>query len=56
MKYFLGSSDTEVRRDMFYDGNVKWEKCAVVARMAPSFIRFGSFEIFLDASDENSVY
>lgn len=39
-------SDTTVVRDMFYDGHPKYEKCAVVLRMAPSFIRFGSFEIF----------
>lgn len=30
---------------MFYDGNPEWEKGAVVCRVAPSFIRFGSFEI-----------
>ena len=39
-------SDSTVIRDMFYDGNPKLEKCAVVLRIAPSFIRFGSFEIF----------
>jgi uncharacterized protein YdiU (UPF0061 family) len=34
-----------VLRDMFYDGNVKMEPGAVVCRVAPSFIRFGSFQI-----------
>ena len=35
-----------VIRDMFYDGNPKAEPGAIVCRVAPSFIRFGSFEIF----------
>jgi serine/tyrosine/threonine adenylyltransferase len=35
-----------VERDMFYDGHPKLEPGAVVCRVAPSFIRFGSFEIF----------
>ena len=34
-----------VVRDMFYDGNVKAELGAVVCRVAPSFTRFGSFQI-----------
>ena len=40
-------SDSKVIRDIFYDGNPKMERCAVVMRIAQSFIRFGSFEIFL---------
>jgi serine/tyrosine/threonine adenylyltransferase len=35
-----------VRRDMFYDGNPQLEHGAVVCRVAPSFTRFGNFEIF----------
>ena len=34
------SSDTQVERDMFYDGNGKLEKCAVITRIAPTFIRY----------------
>lgn len=34
-----------VLRDMLYDGNANFEKGAVVCRIAPSFIRFGNFEI-----------
>ena len=30
---------------MFYDGNLKMERGAVVLRLAPSWFRFGSFEI-----------
>lgn len=36
----------EVMRDMFYDGNPELEPGAVVCRVAPSFLRFGSFQIF----------
>jgi uncharacterized protein YdiU (UPF0061 family) len=35
----------QVERDMFYDGHPKLEPGAVVCRVAPSFIRFGNFEI-----------
>ncbi len=35
----------EVERDMFYDGNPKKELGAVVCRTAPSFIRFGHFQL-----------
>ncbi|CAI5785317.1 Selenoprotein O [Podarcis lilfordi] len=45
------TSDSEVIRDIFYDGNPKKERCTIVLRIAPTFIRFGSFEIF-KATDE----
>lgn len=35
-----------VERDMFYDGHPEEEPGAVICRLAPSFIRFGNFEIF----------
>ena len=35
----------QVMRDMFYDGNPVLEPGAVVCRVAPSFIRFGNFEL-----------
>jgi uncharacterized protein YdiU (UPF0061 family) len=34
-----------VLRDMFYDGHPKNEPGAVVCRVAPSFLRFGNYEI-----------
>jgi len=34
-----------VVRDMFYDGHAKPEPGAIVCRVAPSFIRFGNFEL-----------
>jgi uncharacterized protein YdiU (UPF0061 family) len=40
----VGTGDTVIR-DMFYDGNPEAEKGAVVARVAPTFVRFGNFEI-----------
>ncbi|KAM9229794.1 protein adenylyltransferase SelO, mitochondrial isoform 2-T2 [Dugong dugon] len=43
------TSASTVVRDVFYDGNPKREKCTVVLRIAPTFIRFGSFEIFKPA-------
>jgi uncharacterized protein YdiU (UPF0061 family) len=39
------TSDSTVVRDIFYSGNPRHENCAIIARIAQSFIRFGSFEI-----------
>lgn len=36
-------TDSTVDRDKLYNGNVIKERCAVVMRVAPTFIRFGSF-------------
>lgn len=41
----LVATGEAVMRDMFYDGNAAPEPGAVVCRVAPSFIRFGSFEL-----------
>jgi len=41
----LAVTGEDVLRDMFYDGNPALEKGAIVTRVAPSFIRFGNFEI-----------
>lgn len=41
----VGTGESVVR-DMFYDGHPRAEPGAVVCRVAPSFIRFGNFEIF----------
>jgi serine/tyrosine/threonine adenylyltransferase len=35
----------QVERDMFYDGHPRLEPGAVVCRVAPSFLRFGNFQI-----------
>ena len=41
----LVTTGEDVMRDMMYDGNREFEPGAVVCRTAPSFIRFGSFQI-----------
>ncbi|MBN3322876.1 SELO protein, partial [Atractosteus spatula] len=42
----LVTSDSTVLRDVFYSGRPRPESCSVVLRVAPTFVRFGSFEIF----------
>ncbi|MBV1883363.1 MAG: YdiU family protein [Pseudomonadales bacterium] len=41
----------QVVREMFYDGNAQPEPGAVVCRVAPSFTRFGTFQIFSARGD-----
>ena len=41
----LVATGEEVVRDLFYDGNARPEPGAVVCRVAPTFLRFGSFEL-----------
>jgi len=41
----LVATGESVIRDMFYDGNPEPEPGAIVCRVAPSFVRFGNFEI-----------
>jgi uncharacterized protein YdiU (UPF0061 family) len=40
----VGTGDPVVR-DMFYNGNARPEPGAIVCRVAPSFLRFGNFEL-----------
>jgi uncharacterized protein YdiU (UPF0061 family) len=49
----VGTGETVIR-DMFYDGNPRPEPGAVVCRVAPSFVRFGNFQI-LAAHDETDA-
>ena|GEM_PF-31659 len=63
--YYLGVPTTralsliltgdKVMRDVMYDGNPALEKGAVVCRVAPSFIRFGNFEIFAARQDHDTL-
>ncbi len=46
----VATGDTVVR-DMFYNGNARPEQGAIVCRVAPSFIRFGNFEILTARND-----
>jgi len=41
----LSLTGDQVMRDVLYDGNAAYEKGAIVCRVAPTFIRFGSFQI-----------
>uniref|UniRef100_A0A671VIF9 Selenoprotein O n=1 Tax=Sparus aurata TaxID=8175 RepID=A0A671VIF9_SPAAU len=47
----LVTSDLYVNRDPLNSGRRVPERCSVVLRLAPSFIRFGSFEIFQGRDD-----
>eukprot|EP00879_Flechtneria_rotunda_P008243 GHRR01008636.1.p1 GENE.GHRR01008636.1~~GHRR01008636.1.p1 ORF type:complete len:661 (+),score=285.14 GHRR01008636.1:210-2192(+) len=48
----VSQKDTVIR-DITYSGNPAAEACAVITRIAPTFIRFGSFEI-CKASDKDT--
>lgn len=47
----LVTTGDQVPRDIMYSGNVKDEPGAIVCRVSPSFVRFGSFEIFSSRRD-----
>lgn len=44
-----------VMRDMFYDGRAAYEPGAIVMRAAPSFLRFGSFEMLAARKDYDQL-
>lgn len=50
----IGTSE-RVIRDMFYDGHPAPEPGAILCRLSPTFIRFGSFEIFAAQKDEENL-
>lgn len=45
----------DVERDVLYNGNPALEKGAVVCRVAPSFIRFGNFQILAARQDMDNL-
>ncbi|MEO6734261.1 MAG: protein adenylyltransferase SelO [Ferruginibacter sp.] len=49
----LVTTGENVLRDMFYDGNPRYEPGAIVMRVAPGFLRFGNYQI-LAAREEIS--
>lgn len=51
----LAETNRQVLRDVLYNGNPAFEKGAVVCRVSPSFIRFGSFELFASRSDTENL-
>lgn len=51
----LISTGDLVVRDMFYDGRPRREPGAIVCRVAPTFVRFGNFEIFASRQDNTNL-
>jgi uncharacterized protein YdiU (UPF0061 family) len=51
----LVATGENVVRDMFYDGNPRAEPGAVVCRVAPSFVRFGNFQILAAQREEAAL-
>jgi uncharacterized protein YdiU (UPF0061 family) len=51
----LALTGDEVMRDMLYDGNTAYEKGAVVCRAAPSFLRFGNYQLLAARHDEETL-
>ena len=51
----LCTTGEDVRRDMFYDGRPAMEPGAIVARTAPSFVRFGSFQMLAADGDADAL-
>ncbi len=63
--YYLGVPTTRslslvitgdnVLRDVLYNGNAAYEDGAIVCRVAPSFIRFGNFQLFAARKDVKNL-
>ncbi|CAN5912345.1 YdiU family protein [soil metagenome] len=51
----LALTGEPVQRDLLYDGHPKYEPGAVVCRVAPSFLRFGSYEIHRSREDKDTL-
>jgi uncharacterized protein YdiU (UPF0061 family) len=51
----LVSTGEDVLRDILYDGHPREEPGAVVCRVAPSFLRFGNFELFASRGDVETL-
>jgi uncharacterized protein YdiU (UPF0061 family) len=51
----LSLSGDEVMRDVLYNGNPANEKGAIVCRVSPSFLRFGSYELLSARQDHKTL-
>jgi len=51
----LAATGEPVVRDMFYDGHPREEPGAVVCRVAPSFLRFGNFQILAAQGEHEAL-
>ena len=50
----VGTGD-QVIRDMFYSGNPQFEPGAIVARVAPTFVRFGNFQLLTSLGELDNL-
>ncbi len=48
-------SGDNVTRDMFYNGNPKQEKGAIVSRVAESFLRFGNYQMLMARGETDNL-
>jgi uncharacterized protein YdiU (UPF0061 family) len=51
----LVTTGEPIQRDLLYDGHPAFEPGAVVCRVAPSFLRFGSYEIHAARDDHDTL-
>jgi uncharacterized protein YdiU (UPF0061 family) len=51
----LINSGEQVMRDILYNGNAAYEPGTVVCRLSPSFVRFGSFQIFASRNENDEL-
>jgi uncharacterized protein YdiU (UPF0061 family) len=51
----LVATGEPIQRDILYDGHPAFEPGAVVCRVAPSFLRFGSYEIHAARDDHDTL-
>lgn len=51
----LVTTGDKVLRDLLYNGNPAYEDGAVVCRVAPTFIRFGNFQLFAARKDSKNL-
>jgi uncharacterized protein YdiU (UPF0061 family) len=51
----LALSGDQVLRDVLYNGNPAYEKGAIVSRIAPSFLRFGNYQIWASRQDHETL-
>ncbi len=51
----LVETGDQVVRDMLYDGHPRHEPGAIVCRVAPTFLRFGNFELFASRQDVTTL-
>ncbi|MEO8254934.1 MAG: protein adenylyltransferase SelO [Flavobacterium sp.] len=51
----LALSGDQVLRDVLYNGNPAYEKGAIVSRIAPSFLRFGNYQLLAVRNDTKTL-